>query len=144
MTKNMIYKYTENKTRVRTLDETVESGTPLLADDGRPAVALTASGDATSTVTNADLPFGGGAQVTITYPNGGVSLYGKETTLAFDGTWEFSVPGATVATAQDTAVFITSAGELTLTDTGNTAFGHVDYPIDYQKRAGILPVRIGD
>lgn len=144
MTKNLIYKYDEKKTRVRVLAATVQSGTPLLDPaDQRPAVALTNSGDATATVTTADIPIGGGV-TTLTYPNGGVGLYGKETTLAYDGTWEFAVPGATTGTAQGAQVYITSAGALTLTASTNTAYGRVDYPIDYFKRAAILPVRIGD
>lgn len=144
MTKNLIYKYTESKTRVRTLAATVESGTPLLDPaDARPAVALTNSGDATKTVTNTEIPIGGGV-TSITYPNGGVGLFGKETTLAYDGTWEFAVPGATTAAAQGAQVYITSGGALTLTVGSNTVYGRVDYPTDYNKRAAILPVRIGD
>lgn len=87
----MIYKYTESQTKVRTLAATVLEGTPLLdpADD-RPAVALTNSGDATKTITTADIPIGGTVE-TLTYKNGGVGLIGKETTLAYDGTWEFDV-----------------------------------------------------
>lgn len=146
MTKNLIYKYDEKKTRVRVLAATVQSGTPLLDPaDARPAVALTNSGDATKTVTTADIPMGGGV-TTLTYPNGGVGLIGKETTLAYDGTWEFAVTGVVAGgspTAQGTQVYITSGGALTTTSTSNTAYGRIDYPIDYFKRAGIAPVRIG-
>lgn len=151
MTKNMIYKYDEKKTRVRTLGATVNAGTPLLDPaDARPAVALTNSGDATKTITTADIAIGGGV-TTLTYANGGVGLVGKETTLAFDGTWEFSgvvSSGSTPApttTAQGVDVYITTGGALTLTSGGSNVFyGNVDYPIDYNKRAGYLPVRIGD
>lgn len=144
MTKNLIFKYDEKKTRVRVLAATVQSGTPLLDPaDSRPAVALTNSGDSTKTVTTADIPIGGGV-TSLTYPNGGVGLIGKETTLAYDGTWELAVAGATTGTAQGAQVYITSAGALNLTASGNTAYGRVDYPIDYNKRAGLLPVRIGD
>ena len=149
MAKNMIYKYEEKNTRVRVLAATVQSGTPLLDPaDARPAVALTNSGDATKTVTTADIPIGGGV-TTLTYPNPGVGLIGKETTLAYDGTWEFDVvsSGATPAptsTVQGDIVYITSGGALTLADSGNTLYGHVDYPTDYYKRSGRLPVRIGD
>lgn len=150
MAKNMIYKYEEKNTRVRTLAATVEAGTPLLDPaDSRPAVALTNSGDSTKTVTTADIPIGGGV-TTLTYPNPGIGLIGKETTLAYDGTWEFAgvvSSGATPAptsTAMGVQVYITSGGALTLSSSGNTAYGKVDYPIDYNKRAGYLPVRIGD
>ena len=140
----MIYKYDEKKTRVRTLAATVLAGTPLLdPSDSRPAVALTNSGDATKTVTTADIPMGGGV-TTLTYPNGGVGLTGKETTLAYDGVWEFPVTGGLTTTPIGTQVYITSGGALTLTVGTNTVYGRVDYPLDYYKRAAILPVRIGD
>lgn len=152
MTKNMIRKYTAEgplAPRVRTLGATVEAGTPLLDPvDSRPAVALTNSGDATKTITSADIPMGGGV-TSLTYDNGGVGLTGKETTLAFDGTWEFSgvvssgTTPAPTSTADRTQVYITSGGALTLASSGNTAYGRVDYPIDYTKRAGYLPVQIG-
>ena len=150
MTENMIYKYDEKKTRVRTLAATTLSGSPLLdPDDARPAVALTNSGDATKTVTTADIPIGGGV-TTLTYPNGGVGLIGKETTLAYDGTWEFDVVSSGTTPAPTSTVngvqvyIITSTNALTLASSGNTAYGKVDYPTDYHKVAGKLPVRIGD
>lgn len=150
MTKNMIYKYDEKNTRVRTLAVTVEAGQSVLdPGDSRPAVALTNSGDATKTVTTADFPIGGGV-TGFTYDNGGVGLVGKEVTLAYDGTWEFDVvsSGTTPAptnTANGVQVYIiTSTRALTLASSGNTAYGKVDYPIDYNKVAGKLPVRIGD
>jgi hypothetical protein len=149
MSENMIFKYEEKNTRVRTLAATTLSGSPLLdPDDARPAVALTNSGDATKTVTTADIPIGGGV-TTLTYPNGGVGLIGKETTLAYDGTWEFDVVSsgttpAPTSTANGTQVYITSANALTLASSGNTAYGKVDYPTEYNKVAGKLPVRIGD
>lgn len=140
----MIFKYDEKKTRVRTLAAPTASGTPLLSPgDLRPAVTLTNTGTFVKTVTPADIPMGGGV-TSITYNDGGVGLFGNEATLAFDGTWEFTVTGATTATAQAAKVYITSAGALTTTEGSNTAYGVVDYPIDYNKRAGLLPVRIGD
>lgn len=143
MASNLIHKYSEEKTRVRTLAATVTSGTPLLDPvDDRPAVALTNSGDSTKTITSADLPMGGGA-ISLTYANGGVGLEGKQTTLAYDGTWEFSVTGAGTSTADGVPVYITSAGELTLTADTNTLYGSTDAPIDYFKRAGIAAVRVG-
>jgi hypothetical protein len=150
MTENMIYKYDEKKVRVRTLAATVESGTPLLdPNDSRPAVALSNSGDATKTVTTSVLPIGG-TVTSLTYSNPGVGLVGKETTLAYDGTWEFSnvVSSGTTPVPTNTAngvlVYITSGGALTLASATNTAYGRVDYPIGYFKVAGTVPVRIGD
>lgn len=140
----IIYKYDEKKTRVRTLAATVLSGTPLLDPlDARPAIAITNSGDATKTITTADFPLGGGV-TTLSYKNGGVGLVGKETTLAYDGTWELAVTGVTTGTAGGTSVYITAGGALNLTSSGNTLYGKIDYPTEYTKRAGIAPVRIGD
>lgn len=145
MAKNLIYKYSERKTRVRTLAATVTAGTPVLdPTDQRPAVALTNSGDATKTITNADIPMGGGV-TSLTYGNGGAGLTGKEVTLAYDGTWEFTgITGVGVNTASGVAVYITSGGALTTTDTGNTFYGRTDYPLDYAKATNVAPVRIGD
>ena len=142
---NLVYKYTERQTRVRTLAASVVAGTPLLdPTDQRPAVALTNSGDVTKTITNADIPMGGGVS-SITYANGGVGLTGKETTLAYDGTWEFTgITGVGVNTANGVAVYITAGGALTTTDTGNTFYGRTDYPLDYVKATNVAPVRIGD
>jgi hypothetical protein len=152
MAKNMIRKYSEEgprAPRVRTLAATTLAGAPLLDPlDARPAVALSNSGDATATITSAVIPMGGGVSA-LTYANGGVGLTGKQTLLAYDGTYEFAgvvSTGSTpipVSTADRVQVFITSAGALTLVPTGNTAYGRIDYPIDYLRRAGIVPVQIG-
>jgi hypothetical protein len=149
MAKNLIYKYTESKTRVRTLAASVLSGAPLLDPaDARPAVALTNSGDITKTLTTADIPLGGGVTA-LTYADGGVGLSGHETTLAYDGTWDLPVvstgttPAPTTTALGVQVYIITSTNALTLASSGNTAYGHVDYPTDYTKRAGILPVRVG-
>lgn len=142
MATNMIYKYDEKQTRVQTLAATVAPGVPLIdPNDARPAVSITASGDYVITETE-NLPFGWTSVTGIA--KGGAGLVGKETTLAYDGTWEFAVTGATTATADGAQVYITSGGALTTTSGGNTAFGRVDYPIDYLKVDGVLPVRIGD
>lgn len=149
MARNEIYKYTEKLTRVRTLGATVDSGVPLLDPlDSRPAVSLTASGDFAKTVTSANIPLGGGV-TSLTYTDGGAGLIGKETTLAYDGTWEFAGVVSTgttpvpTTTAGGTKVYITSGLALTLVSTSNTFYGTIDYPIDYNKRAGIVPVRVG-
>lgn len=153
MTKNMIFKYTENKTRVRTLaDDNIDAGTPLLDPaDARPAVTVTATGLLTRTITSSDDPLVvplGGRVTSITYTDGSPGHADDEATLAYDGTWEFDVvsSGATPAptsTLNGVQVYITGAGALTLSSSGNTAYGRVDYPTDYFKRAGKLPVRIG-
>lgn len=144
MAKNMIFKYTENKTRVRTLaSDDIDAGTPLLDPaDSRPAVTVTATGLIERTVTTADVVLGGRV-TSVTYQDGSPGHAATEATLAYDGTWEFAVTGATTGTAQGAQVYITSGGALTTTASGNTAYGRVDYPTDYFKRNGVLPVRIG-
>lgn len=149
MAKNLIYKYDEKKTRVRVLAASVDSGVPLLDPlDARPAVSLTASGDLTKTVDTTTVPLGGGV-TSLTYKDGGASLIGKETTLAYDGVWEFAGVVSTgttpvpTSTAGGVKVYITSGLALTLVSTSNTFYGTVDYPTDYYKRAGILPIRVG-
>lgn len=146
MATNLVYRYDKKKTRVRTLAASVPAGTPLLDPaDSRPAVSVTASGDYTETVTD-NLPYGWGSVTGLA--KGGAGLKGKETTLAYDGTWEFKVLTAQDNTANGAQVYITSGGDLTLTAGGNTAYGVVDLPIDYEIREdgsdAVVPVRIGD
>lgn len=135
MALNKVYQETERKNRERAVPEGTQPGTPLLIN-ARPAVTLTARGDATKGET---LPGG----VTLTFGNGGVGNLADSASVAFDGTWEFAVAGATTSTGQDVAVYITAAGALTLTVGTNTLFGYTDYPRDYAKVAGRAPVRIG-
>lgn len=134
MAKNMVYRYTGEKTRERVVPAGTLSGAPLLLNT-RPAVAITSRGDAVSSQTIGD--------ITVSRPAGGVGNLPDSATVAFDGTWEFPVTGATTTTGQDVAVYITGAGALTLTVGTNTLFGYTDYPRGYFKQAGIAPVRIG-
>lgn len=137
MALNLVYRNIDSKNRVEDLGETLAPGAPALSKAGLPVVAVTGSGDYTVTETG----FGG---VTISgIPAGGVGLEGQQVTLAFDGTWEFEVTGATASTAQGTEVYITAAGDLTTTAGSNTAYGYVDYPVDYDRTRGLTPVRIG-
>lgn len=147
MATNLVYRYDKKKTRVRTLSASVAAGTPLLdPTDDRPAVAVTASGDYTETITE-NLPYGWGSVTDVA--KGGAGLKGMETTLAYDGTWEFKVLTAQDSTPNGTDVYITAAGALTLASGGgNTAYGVVDIPTDYQIREddsdAVVPVRIGN
>jgi hypothetical protein len=142
MALNRIFKENERNNRVRVVPSGTVSGDPLLLGT-RPAVALTDRGDATQTFTDS----GTGLSVTLpSIPNGRAD---DEASVAFDGTWEFDgvvstgTTPAPTSTAQDTLVYITSADALTLESSGNTVYGAVDYPKDYHKVAGTLPVRIG-
>lgn len=137
MTKNMVFKYTEQKVRERPVPAGTVAGAPLLINT-RPAVALTTRGDV-DVVT----AFGG---VTITQKANalGSGNLDNSASVAFDGTFEFTgVTGITTSTGQDVAVYITSGGALTTTATSNTLFGYTDYPRDYSKATGRAPVRIG-
>ena len=139
MATNLVYRNTDSQNRVETLGATYQAGVPVLSLGGKPAVTVTASGDATISDTTSFPPY------TISgIPNGGVGLTGKQVTLAFDGTWEFTgITGVTTSAAQGTVVYITSGGSLTGTASGNTRFGTVDYPVDYDKTRGFVPVKIG-
>lgn len=138
MALNKIFQSTEKDHRERIVPSGTLPGTPLLIN-GRPVVALTARGDATRTDTTS-LP---GGLTSITYKVGGASNLADRASVAYDGTWEFAVTGATTSTLSDVEVFITSGGVLTLTSTSNTHYGWTDYPRDYRKEAGRAPVRIG-
>lgn len=135
MAKNMVYRYTGEKTREREVPSGTVSGAPLLIN-ARPCVALTSRGDATTAGT-----FG---EFSITRPTGGVGNLANSATVAYDGTWEFTgITGVNASTGQDVAVYITGSGGLTTTATGNTLFGYTDYPRGYAKATGRAPVRIG-
>lgn len=135
MALNRIFAGNEKNNRVRVVPSGTKSGDPLLSNS-RPAVAITDRGDATKSFTLGGITLSG-------IPSGGVGLADDEASLAFDGTYEFAVTGATTSTAQDAVVYITSGGALTTTASGNTRYGTVDYPKDYHKADGRLPVRIG-
>lgn len=138
MALNKIFASTESRHRSRTVPANTQAGTPLLVNT-RPAVTLTARGDATKTQTSG-LPLG---ITSVTYDAGAASTDPDKATVAYDGTFEFAVTGATTSTGNDVEVFITSGGTLTLTSTSNTHYGWTDYPQDYRKEAGRAAVRIG-
>lgn len=145
MAKNLVYRNTDSQNRVNTLAATYQSGQAVYALDGSPAVTVTASGDAT---TSEVIP---GVGTLSGVANGGVGLVGKQVTLAFDGTWEFPASGFDTETVvanltQGQAInHKTSNGKLTIESitAGITAWGTVDFPPDYDKTRGMVPVRIG-
>lgn len=144
MATNLVYRNTDSQNRVETLAATYQSGQPVLSLADLPAVTVTASGDATISDSTSFPPY------TVSgIPNGGVGLEGKEVTLAFDGTWEFlasefanTAPNPVTA-VQGTAVYITTGGDLTTTESTNTLYGYMDFPPDYDRTRGMIPVRIG-
>lgn len=136
MATNKVFAETESKNRERQVPAGTQPGTPLIIN-ARPAVTLTARGDATKT---SALPGGH----SITFNNGGVGNLPDSASVAFDGTWLFEgVAGVTATTGQDVPVYITTAGGLTLTVGTNTLYGHTDYPRDFAKATGRAAVRIG-
>ena len=137
MALNKIYQYTEALVRERPVPANTLAGTPLLINT-RPAVTLTARGDATKTTAVA-----GNYLTSVTYKVGGASNKADSASVAYDGTFEFAVAGATTSTADDVEVFITSGGALTLTVGTNTHYGWTDYPVGYRKTAGRAAVRVG-
>lgn len=140
MATNLFKKYSENLVRSVDFGATVQSGQPRLEPvSNRPVVTITATGNATKTST---VP---GA--TVTYDNGGVGNGPESAAAAFDGSWLFPVAGATdgytvegAGTAKGTVVYITSGNALTLTASGNTAFGRID---DCNIVSGVAAVEIG-
>ena len=149
MALNKIYASTQELHRDRALSlitspssapSSIQPGIPVVVGT-RPAVSLTASGNATKTVTSG-LP---GGIDSVTYNNGGVgnSADPASATFAFDGTFEFAVTGATTSTANETAVYITTTGTLTLTANSNAPYGVVDYPVGYRRETARAAVKIG-
>lgn len=143
MATNLVYRNSDSQNRVEALAATHQAGEAVLSLAGLAAVTVTASGDATRSENIS------GVGTISGIPNGGVGLEGKEVTLAFDGTWEFpedDITGITTATAHGTAVnIVIASGELTNAAVSGTvaAFGYVDFPKDYDKTRGFVPVRIG-
>jgi len=144
MATNLVYRNTDSQNRVETLAATYAPGLPVLSLGGQPAVTVTASGDYTKSEASFYAP------MTISgIPAGGVGLSGKQVTLAFDGTWEFSAADFTgtdpnpETITQGTVIYITSGNLLTTTASGNTRYGTIDFPPDYDKTRGVVPVKVG-
>lgn len=125
MALNVIFSDVESERRATTVGNDVAPGTPLIVG-GRPVVTITGSGDYTNGLTTT------GNEVIdqmleVGEANGGVGLADDQATVTPTGTYAFDVTGATVATVPGTAVYLTSAGALTLTEGSNTKFGIVEF-----------------
>jgi hypothetical protein len=131
MALNIVIAPSPDKIREYPVPATTVAGTPLIVA-GKPAVTLTARGDVTGSVST-----GSG---TLTRPIGGIGNKSDSATVAFDGVALFPVVGATSATVKGTAVYITSAGALTLTEATNTPYGVV---YDPNPSAAATAVEIG-
>ena len=135
MALNVVYAYDPRKTAERPVPSGTVAGAALLINS-RPCVAITSRSDATKTFSLAD-----GSSRTI--PVGNPWQTAGSATVAFDGTFELGpITGLATNTAQDTAVYITSGGALTLTSTANTLFGYINYPTSYTTSTTKAPVRI--
>ena len=141
MATNLVFKNDNKQNRVVTLAATYGPGVPVIAE-GAPAVTVTGSGDYTKSEV---IP---GVGTLSGVAAGGVGLSGKEVSVAFSGTWEFPVSDitglASVAAANDgDAIYITSANALTTTEGSNLRYGSVNFPKEYDKTRGLVPIKIG-
>ena len=123
MASNVIYSDIESERRVANVGSEVAPGTAVIVG-GRPAVTITGSGDYAG---NAITVSGQGMSQVIAGGRGGVGLADEDATVSFSGTYAFDVAGASVSTANGATVYITGDGDLTLTGTGNTKFGVVEF-----------------
>ena len=142
MATNLVFKNDNKQNRVVTLAATYGPGVPVIAN-GSPAVTVTGSGDYTKSEV---IP---GVGTLSGVAAGGVGLAGKEVSVAFSGTWEFPVADITgiasvAAAVNGETVYITSANALTTTAGTNIKFGTVDFPKEYDKTRGLVPIKIGD
>lgn len=138
MATNAVFPYSETGTELWTLAATTAPGTPVVGGAGgaQPGVTLTGTGDYTVSQVVGPYTVSG-------IPRGAQGLAAKEATIATDGTWDFPVAGGDLTTAQNTLVYIKTDNTLTTTVGTNKVFGKVNYPKDYVKVAGTLPVKIG-
>lgn len=124
MALNVIFSDIRSERRVVPVGNNVAPGTPLILG-GRPAITITGSRDYAG---NAITVNGNGESIVIAGGRGGESLPTDDSgTVTFTGTYTFPVAGATAATEYGTPVYIEADGDLTLTDTGNTKYGIVEF-----------------
>lgn len=125
MAENQVFDDIHSLRRVITVPTHTAPGTALM-DNGRPAVTQTGSGDYLGPLTST-----GDATLNtllgIGVGHGGIGLGPLQATVTYTGSFSFPVTGASAATAPGTTVYITSGGVLTLTSSGNTAWGKVDF-----------------
>lgn len=131
---------TDAQREIWTVTTEVVVGTALYNVD-RSGVAYTNSGGVTRSSTVGGVTSSG-------IPAGGVGLDLLEVSVATDGSYEYAVTGAVLATANGVLVYAVMAGvrvdSLTLTVGTNKRFGVVNNPQDYvPSAAGIACVKIG-
>lgn len=142
---NMHYKYSEKLVRA-VVAPGATAGQMVTDEDGQIGVAITAAGGVTETINRGGL--------TITGPIGGVGNKEDVVQAAFDGSFRFTIDGATdgetvegAGTAKGTKVYQLDADTVTLSadDGGSPA---VEYPFVGKIDAGRIidgygPIQIG-
>lgn len=123
MAKNMIYSDIETERRVAVVGSNVAPGSPRIVG-GRPVVTITGSGNYDG---NKITMTANGVTTVLAGGRGGVGLRDDEATVSPTGSYAFNVTGASSSTARGTAVYLTSGNSVTLTATGNTKFGIVEF-----------------
>lgn len=125
MALNVIFSDIEGERRAVKVGNNIAPGTPLIQGT-RPAVTLTGSRDYKGNQISATV---GSETIILQAGRGGESLPADDyATVTYTGTYAFDVVGATVTAAVGgLPVYITSAGVLTLTASGNTKFGVVEF-----------------
>jgi len=122
---NVIFSDVRSERRAVPVGNNVAPGTPIISA-GVPAITITGSRDYAG---NAVTVNANGESIVIAGGIGGQSLPADDyATVTFTGTYGLDVAGATLADATyGKPVYITSAGALTLTATGNTKYGTVEF-----------------
>lgn len=124
MALNVVFSDIESERRAVPVGNNVAPGTAII-QGGRPAVTLTGSRDYAGNQISVTV---GGETMILQEGRGGESLPADNyATVTYTGTYVFPVTGASVATAPGTVVYRTSGGTLTLTASGNTKFGVVEF-----------------
>ena len=121
MAKNQVFADVESRRFVAVVGNDVAPGVPLLLG-GVPVATITGSGDYDGNAVSITV---GSTTTTLAGGRGGIGLKATEATVSPTGAYGWPVTGATAASIVNgvTAVYITSAGALTLTATNNTRFG---------------------
>lgn len=125
MAKNQIMSDVESMRYVAEVGNDVAPGTALVLG-GVPVVTITGSGDYDG---NAITMTANGVTTVLAGGRGGVGLLDDQATVSPTGAYAFDVVGATeqAVTPGVTQVYMTSGGDLTLTEGSNTPFGIAEF-----------------
>lgn len=144
MATNLVFRNIDSENRWDDISRAVRSGDPVIGTWG-PAVAITDSGSQTRSESFPPYTISG-------IPSGGVGNEGTEFSSGADGTWEFlaadfngTAPNPATITKGTAINYHEASNKLTTAAVGAgvVAYGKVDFPKDYDKTRGYVPVRIG-